>query len=565
LTPAWAGAAQWRVLDVGVDSSTHFLRSWQVWRADPQRPRLLHYVAICGDSFQNTDVETDVEPLAEALNAQLWGLLPGFHRLVFEGGQVLLTVCVGDVQTLLKQQWFEADSVFLNPQAYASADALYTVKAITRLCRRGTAFAAPCSDTALQAALMQCGFETSSPDGLQAIYGPAWSSTKSIKLRPAMQPGNCVVIGAGLAGAAAASSLARRGWAVTVLDAASQPASGASSLPAGLLVPHTSPDDSPLSRLSRSGVRITLQQARAQLRHGIDWGHTGVLQRSLADDLLHLPPAWTLHQSEAASDWCYSASPQTLAAAGLPPESTALWHAQAGWVKPSALVKAWLQASGTSPAIEWRGDAQVAKLTPLNGGWQVLNAAGDLLMQADLVVISAGFNSQTLTAASGVAPPDMQAIRGQVTFGLQHESAQLPRFPVNGHGGLIPGISTPDGPLWLMGASYERDQPEPQVRAQDHADNLARLQKLLPQAADALANQFDPERAQGWAGVRCATPNRLPLVMPLPGASQVWLCTGMGSRGLSFAALCAELLAAQLHREPLPVDRRLAEAMQQAM
>jgi len=39
------------------------------------------------------------------------------------------------------------------------------------------------------------------------------------------------------------------------------------------------------------------------------------------------------------------------------------------------------------------------------------------------------------------------------------------------------------------------------------------------------------------------------------------MCTGMGSRGLSFAALCAELLAAQLHGEPLPVDNQLAKAM----
>jgi glycine/D-amino acid oxidase-like deaminating enzyme len=33
----------------------------------------------------------------------------------------------------------------------------------------------------------------------------------------------------------------------------------------------------------------------------------------------------------------------------------------------------------------------------------------------------------------------------------------------------------------------------------------------------------------------------------------------MGSRGLTFAALCAELLAARLHAEPLPVELRLAE------
>jgi tRNA 5-methylaminomethyl-2-thiouridine biosynthesis bifunctional protein len=35
----------------------------------------------------------------------------------------------------------------------------------------------------------------------------------------------------------------------------------------------------------------------------------------------------------------------------------------------------------------------------------------------------------------------------------------------------------------------------------------------------------------------------------------------MGSRGLSFAGLCAELLAAQLHGEPLPIDSQLAKAM----
>ena len=525
---------------------------------------MLHHVAICGKSFQNKCDDVDLKPLAEELDAQLWGLLPGFHRLVFEGGQVLLTVCVGELQVLLKQQQFEADSVLLNTPALASLNKLYTVKAITRLCRRGTTFTATGSDLTLQAALKQCGFIVQSAEALlQASYNPAWQ-TKKHGNATNITPTTCVVIGAGLAGAAVASSLARRGWAVTVLDAASQSASGASSLPVGLLVPHTSPDDSPLSRLSRCGVRITLQQARAHLRHGTDWGHTGVLQRSLEGDSLNLPPAWALDQSQAASDWCYSATPRTLAAAGLPEGSSALWHAQAGWIKPAELVKAWLAA----PCIKWRGDAQVARLKSSGDSWQILDASGDLLAEADLVIFSAGYASQALATSLGKAPPDLQAIRGQVTFGLPSDSAQLtlppaglPYFPVNGHGGLIPGIPTLDGPLWLMGASYERDVEQPTIKQQDHADNLARLQRLLPHAADTLADQFRGEHAQGWAGIRCATPNRLPLVMPLPGARQAWLCTGMGSRGLSFAALCAELLAARLHAEPLPIDQPLANAL----
>ena len=548
-------------LEIGAGNSQRFLRLWLAWRADPQRPRLLHVVAIDPAAYSNPlpggTNSAELKPLAELLDAQLWGLLPGFHRLVFEGGHVLLTLCIGDVTRLLRQQQFEADSIHLNIAALAGTELLFVAKAIARLCKPATLLTTS-NNEAMQSALRQCGFVvTTHPGELKASYNPAWVTKKPFQ---SVKPATCVVVGAGLAGAAVASSLARRGWAVIVLDAASAPAGGASSLPAGLLVPHTSPDDSPLSRLSRAGVRITLQQARTMLRHGTDWGHTGVLQRSLAGDGLNLPPAWTQGQSRAASDWCSPATPGTLAAAGLLAKSSGLWHAQAGWVKPAALVNAWLG----EPGITWRGNVKVSEVTPSDEIWQVRDHAGNMLAEADLVVLAAGFASQTLAVNAGAAQPDLQAIRGQVTFGLQKDSDQLPPFAVNGHGGLITAITTSDGPMWLMGAGYERDAQVPDLKAQDHADNLMRLQILLPDAAVALAGQFSSQQARGWAGIRCATPNRLPLLGPVATTDSrpgLWMCTGMGSRGLSFAALCAELLAAQLHGEPLPVDNQLAKAM----
>ena len=38
-------------------------------------------------------------------------------------------------------------------------------------------------------------------------------------------------------------------------------------------------------------------------------------------------------------------------------------------------------------------------------------------------------------------------------------------------------------------------------------------------------------------------------------------CTALGARGLSRAVLCGELLAAQLHGEPLPLEARLAQLL----
>ena len=71
------------------------------------------------------------------------------------------------------------------------------------------------------------------------------------------------VVGAGMAGAAVAASLAQRGWQVQVLEAAPALGAGASGLPVGLTAPHVSPDDNVVSRITRSGVQATLARVQA--------------------------------------------------------------------------------------------------------------------------------------------------------------------------------------------------------------------------------------------------------------------------------------------------------------
>jgi tRNA 5-methylaminomethyl-2-thiouridine biosynthesis bifunctional protein len=99
-------------------------------------------------------------------------------------------------------------------------------------------------------------------------------------------------------------------------------------------------------------------------------------------------------------------------------------------------------------------------------------------------------------------------------------------------------------------------------RAEDHAANLARLEVLSPALAQALQPQFADGSVQAWTGVRCASADRRPLVGQL--APGLWIAAAMGSRGLSFGVLAGELLAARLHGEPLPIERKLADALDAA-
>jgi tRNA 5-methylaminomethyl-2-thiouridine biosynthesis bifunctional protein len=103
-----------------------------------------------------------------------------------------------------------------------------------------------------------------------------------------------------------------------------------------------------------------------------------------------------------------------------------------------------------------------------------------------------------------------------------------------------------------------------------HRANLARLPELIGWALP----QADPAGFSGRVGFRTLTPDRLPVVGPLPdftGAASedprkiarlpgLYAFLGLGSRGLVWSGLMAELLASEITGEPLPLERALVDA-----
>lgn len=580
LPETWANAVQWRVLETDFGLGTHFLATWAAWRADPQRPALLHYVALAA---QPADLQALVravqgnarlQPLAESLAKQAWGFLPGVHRLGFEEGQVLLTLGIGDAQSLLRTERWRVEAVYAS--ALAQLQRSDGPKALAGCCERGTRLAAPAVVPEVRVALEQAGFtlapmagEADNPSTLHAVFQPHWeprNRTAHGTQKTPIRPARCAVIGAGIAGASVAASLARRGWQVEVLDAGDAAATGASGLPVGLFAPHLSPDDNLFSKISRAGVRATLEQGARALQAGIDWLPGGVLERRPAHKP-GLPADWA---NTAGADWSETADLDRLHAAGLPPGSPACWHQRAGWVRPARLVTALLSA----PGIRLRAHSRVAQLHQVlessAGLWHLRGPDGALLAEAELVVLAAGPACNALMQSLGLAPLPLDAVRGQLSWGVQEGGMALPTFPVNGKGALVGQVPTPHGQLaWHAGSTFERGRTElplePQEQQAAHQVNLANLQQLLPEAAQQLAPSFaaDAPGLQAWAGVRCTSPDRLPIVGPLAadGLPGLWVSTAMGARGLTRAILCGELLAARLHGEPLPLEERLARAM----
>jgi tRNA 5-methylaminomethyl-2-thiouridine biosynthesis bifunctional protein len=548
LPPAWRDKNIWRILDINFCQGRHFLETWLAWKNDPLRPRLLHYVALTAELASTAELlssatdSTELTPLAEKLAAQWSGFSSGFHRLTLSAGELMLTLCVGDVTANLRQQQFQADSVFFDG---AVSHSIWTVKALARCCRRGTVLGGAADNSSVRAELRQCGFDpqpVSNPIGisvLSAEFKPPWATKNNRQPSPGLSLpiGRCAIIGAGLAGASVAAALARRQWQVVVLDQGAAPAAGASGLPAGLVVPHVSADDCPLSRLSRAGVRLMRWHAQHLLQAGQDWDATGTLER----------------RPEARH--------------GL----DAIWHAQAAWLKPAQMVKAWLAQDGVS----FQGRAKVANIHRNGDQWHLQNASGQLLAVADRVIFANACGALPLLKRIARADPGIglrldhlptvQAMLGQLSWGCHPDSpnAAFPPYPVNGAGSVIPLVPMEGASAWFAGSTYQLDGTPTASVQENHAVNLGRLQKLWPGLEQVLAQQFADQRINAWTNVRCVTTDHLPMVGPLYAAASpgLWICAGMGSRGLSLASLCAEVLAAQWGGEPLPIEARLARSL----
>ncbi|AWQ07122.1 FAD-dependent oxidoreductase [Bordetella bronchiseptica] len=567
LPQRWRGRARFTVCETGFGMGLNFLTLWQAWRDDPARPRRLHMLSLEGHPFAREDLlavlrahaPAGLQALATQLAAQWPPLLPGLHRLEFEGGALTLTLGFGAAQQLAPRLTARVDAYFLDGFAPRGNPAMWDphmLQALARLAAPDATLASWCSAGQVRQALQQAGFAVRRAPG----FGGKWHMTLGQRLPGAATPDDApdddgapvLVVGAGLAGAAVAHALALRGRAVTVLDAArlAGVASHASHA-AAALTPVIARDDNPRARLSRAGSQRAwlrwrdLPAPAAPRRCGTvqlerDAGRAAALAQTL--QILQFPADWVRMVDRD----------QAGALAGLPVARGGVFFADGMLVRPGALIDALLAGEGISTIA-----AQAARLRRHGAQWQVLDAQGRQVAQAPVVVLANAADAPRLLADSGLLEPlprlaRMHALAGEVTLLPAEALSGGPRCVVGGEGYLLPAV---DG--WCVaGSTYVHGAAQALTGAEGQRVNLDKAAGLLGQAPAALAS-LQPGSLPGWAGWRAVLPGRLPAVGPLAHAPGLWLAAGYASRGLSWAALMGDVIAARLCGEPGPLETDL--------
>jgi tRNA 5-methylaminomethyl-2-thiouridine biosynthesis bifunctional protein len=143
-------------------------------------------------------------------------------------------------------------------------------------------------------------------------------------------------------------------------------------------------------------------------------------------------------------------------------------------------------------------------------------------------------------------------VRGQVSL-LPGREDMTVRIAVCREGYITPAR----GGVHCLGASFNEGMLEEGNRVEDHAANLRRLERMLP----GFGNGVAPGSLDGRVAFRAMSADRLPVLGSLSSEPGLYACLALGSRGMTWAALAAEIVASRIGGDPMPVERDLLAAL----
>jgi tRNA 5-methylaminomethyl-2-thiouridine biosynthesis bifunctional protein len=569
----WQGRERFVILATGFGAGDAFLDAWQAWRDDRQRCERLVYIAI--EPEPPTDdalgaAHDAASPLVAALRAAWPPLTPNLHRLSFDHGGVELLLAIGGLRAWLPEVVATVDAFELATLPSDSDARL--AKAFARLAAPDAMLVAIGHPPAWGAALSAAGFSVdieqhAGRGAIRARFAPAFRPRRAPARMPAQRADgerHAVIVGAGLAGCAAAWALAAQGWRSTLLDRHDAPATEASGNPAGLLHGIVHAQDRLHERFNRAAALAARGAVQAAVDAGVPGSARGLLR--LETTLTVTQMRAVLHQLDLPrADVEALAADEASARAGLALDHPAWFYPGGGWVQPAGLARHFVARAGDRAA--WRAHAEVQRLERIGSGWRLLDASDNTLAEASTVVLA---NAADALRLIGAADWPIDSVRGQISVADASRVA-TPQVPIAGRGYLLPAL----GGEAMFGATAQPGDADPSVREADHVANLAQLARLTGRPV-----ALTPADLRGRTGWRCSARDKLPLIGAVPElapqgarleqARQVprqpglFLFAALGSRGVTGSALGAQVLASWVTGAPAPVEASLLDALDPA-
>ena len=536
------------IAETGFGTGLNFLVSWQAWQQQTQPKRPLHFFSVEKYPLEKEDLAkalshwSELSNLIQPLVDQYPPIVSGLQTLEFENGQVRLSLLFGDISTDLALSVFKADAWYLdgfapkkNPEMWSD----HFFQLIADKSKRDTTFSTFTSASIVRKSLVSAGFSVLKQEGFgkkrEMLFGnysssahhptnylwsypkPQVSESNPIinELTEDTHQYDVAIIGAGLSGLATAYELAQQGLKVCILDKNTGPVKGASGQSQLAMYAKLPSEANKLFHFIIQALNGSIRfynrlQAKAKhLEAGDFWHQTGLIQlawnekesikqKSFLTNILLPKEIIQFIDAKSAAD-----------KSGLDINVGALLFENAGWLDP---VK-YADAIMSSLPIDRFFEQKVSSLSfdKEKRNWTLATENNAESISAKYVVIANSNDAKLLTQVSHLPS---KPLRGQVTS-IKHDNLKSSKTVVCGEGYLCPPINN-----WHhFGATFDLKCDEAIIKEGDTEQNINSLQAWLP---DWLDNSIvKSSQYQHTAGLRCTTPDYLPIVGQAPIADKM--------------------------------------------
>ncbi|WP_158971093.1 bifunctional tRNA (5-methylaminomethyl-2-thiouridine)(34)-methyltransferase MnmD/FAD-dependent 5-carboxymethylaminomethyl-2-thiouridine(34) oxidoreductase MnmC [Paraglaciecola sp. L3A3] len=577
----------------------------QFFEQQPSSRLALHFISIekypisLADLQQALTVYPALKNYSDELLAQYPLPIAGCHRLFFLQGRVTLDLWLGDVHQVLPQIENKPqgliDAWFLDGFAPSKNPDMWTqslFNQMARLAKDNCTFATFTAAGHVRRGLIEAGFDAKKRPGhgrkREMLAGqinktennsapyPYYIRSSYVDTSETTRPNKTpriAIIGGGLAGANCAYALANKGLTASIYCKENALAQGASGNPQGGFYPQLNAEAGVSSQIQVAGFNYAARVYKKILNDGHPYPHQwcGTLlvafnekvssryqklvdNKTWPEDLIH----W-VDEKQASQ------------IANIPLPYAGLFVPSAGWLNPAGVIQALVNAAEADVYV----NKSLLSLNRQDKVWQLSWSDGSQT-ETDIVILATGSDS---VDNAYLADLPHRLVRGQVE--AIPSNAPLSQLKtVLCHKGYLT-------PAWqqthALGSTYIKGDRNCDYRQEERSTNLAMHQKAL---ANCEWVQDIQTNNSGRAAIRASTPDHLPMVGAVPNIQQqkieyqdlykalpakrypqptdhqnLFMLVGLGSRGLSTAPLCAEILASQISGQALPLANNLLNAL----
>ncbi|MCG9704989.1 bifunctional tRNA (5-methylaminomethyl-2-thiouridine)(34)-methyltransferase MnmD/FAD-dependent 5-carboxymethylaminomethyl-2-thiouridine(34) oxidoreductase MnmC [Photobacterium damselae] len=634
------------VAETGFGTGLNFLALWQQFKAfraeNPDATvKELHFISfekfpVTLDDLKKAHLSwPELSDLAQQLHAHYPPAVADCHRIILEDGLITLDLWFGDIQDCMPQVWTGdegiVDAWFLDGFAPSKNLAMWNLdvyKGMRNLARSGCTLATFTAAGFVRRELIEAGFEMKKAKGFghkrEMLTGTIGQRTAPSNTKPwyhisaraennsTQALNDIAIIGGGVASAATALSLVRRGQTVTLYCKDEKPAQGASGNKQGAVYPLLNGNHNALSRFFAPAfvfARQFVEQAAQNSQFDHDW--CGVVQLAFGEDTSLLDASSLVSRDESKERQeegikggekradmrnkqrikldkmlaggfpneliCALDHQQTCEVTGVETGFDGVNYPLGGWLCPKELTRALIKQAQATGLLTLHTQSEVCKLQQESDQrWQLQFTDGQSKQHACVVIA----NGHRFTDFEQTANIPAYSVRGQVSHIPTNEQLGKLKTVLCYDGYLTP--ENPHSHTHCIGASYDRNSIDLTFSEQNQHDNRQRLIDSLPQAE--WAKSVDVSDNQARVGVRCATRDHLPFMGnvcrydelltqyenlketqasadEVPVYNNLFALIGLGSRGLSSAPLIGEMMASQICGDPLPMPLSVLEAL----